>query len=70
VRHKIFFQKPALTYISFFQHLGKGQLISKGLFGVIVSTKKNNEFFLRIFALASKRVQIKNIYYINMLNSP
>ena len=33
----------------------KGQLISKCLFGVIVWTKKNNEFFLRISALAYKK---------------
>ena len=32
----------------------KGQLISKCLFGVIVWTKKNNEIFSRISALASK----------------
>ena len=32
----------------------KGQLISKGLFGVIVSTKKPTSF-LRIYALASKK---------------
>ena len=32
----------------------KGQLISKGLFGVIVSTKKPTSF-LRISALASKK---------------
>ena len=33
----------------------KGQIISKGLFGVIVSSKKNNKIFLRISALASKK---------------
>ena len=33
----------------------KGQLISKCLFGVIVWTKKNNELFSRISALASKK---------------
>ena len=33
----------------------KGQLISKGLFGVIVWTKKPTKFFLRISALASKK---------------
>ena len=33
----------------------KGQLISKGLFDVIVSTKKTNEISLRISALASKK---------------
>ena len=32
----------------------KGQLISKGLFGVIVTTKKPTKF-LRISALASKK---------------
>ena len=32
----------------------KGQLISKELFGVFKSTKKTNEIFVRIFALASK----------------
>ena len=35
----------------------KGQLISKCLFGVIV--QKNNETFLRIFALASREVKSK-----------
>ena len=34
--------------------IAKGQLISKGLLGVIVSTKKTNEISLRISALASK----------------
>ena len=33
----------------------KGQLISKCLFGAIVWTKKNNDFFSRISALASKK---------------
>jgi hypothetical protein len=33
----------------------KGQLISKGLFGVIVLTKKTTKFFLRISPLASKK---------------
>ena len=33
----------------------KGQLISKGLFDVIVSTKKTNKIYLRISALASKK---------------
>ena len=33
----------------------KGQLISKCLLGVIVSTKKTNEISLRISALASKK---------------
>ena len=33
----------------------QGQLISKGLFNVIVWTKKPKEFFLRISALASKK---------------
>ena len=35
----------------FIQHT-KGQLISKGLFDVIVWTKKNNEIFFRISVLA------------------
>ena len=35
--------------------LDKGQLISKGLFGVFKSTKRNNEMVARISALASKR---------------
>ena len=46
----------------------KGQLISKGLFDVIVSTKKNNEFFVRISALASKKrwdQKIKALYITN-----
>ena len=33
----------------------KGQLISKGLLGVIILIKKTNEIFLRISALASKK---------------
>ena len=37
----------------------KGQLISKGLFVAIVSTKKT-----------FKRVQIKELYYITILNNP
>ena len=35
--------------------LPKGQLISKVLFGVIVSTKNPTKFFLRISSLASKK---------------
>ena len=35
-------------------HITKGQIISKCLFGVIIWTKKNNEIFSRISALASK----------------
>ena len=44
-------------YLSKPDHLiqPKGQLISKCLLGVIVLTKKNNEFFLRNSALASKK---------------
>ena len=42
----------------------KGQFISKCPLGVIVSTKKNNEIFLRISALASKkRLNQKHYYY-------
>ena len=33
----------------------KGQLISKGLFGVFKSTKKTNKNFVRISALAFKK---------------
>ena len=36
-------------------HVSKGQLISKGLFDVIVSTKNPTNFFLRISTLASKK---------------
>ena len=46
----------------------KGQLISKGLFGVIVSTKKPTKFFLRISGLASKKrsdQKIKALYITN-----
>ena len=38
-----------------FMVLAKGQLISKGLFGVIVWTKKPTNFFLLISALVSKK---------------
>ena len=44
---------PAGDVLTF--QVPKGQLISKGLFDVIVWTKKNNEIFLRISALASKK---------------
>ena len=37
----------------------KGQLISKGYFGVFKSTKKNNDFYLRISAMAWKEVESK-----------
>jgi hypothetical protein len=33
----------------------KGQLISKGSFGIFKSIKKNKDFFARIIALASKK---------------
>ena len=35
--------------------IGKGQLISNGLFDVNLWTKKPKEMYLRIFALASKK---------------
>ena len=38
-----------------FTFSAKGQLISKGHFGVFKSTKKTNEIFVRISALASKQ---------------
>ena len=41
----------------------KGQLISKCPLGVIVSTKKTNEIFLRISALASKKRLNQKMYY-------
>ena len=44
-----------ITYQIFFSQLTKGQLISKGLFDVIVSTKKPTKFLKRISALDSKR---------------
>ena len=47
-----FFQKQCLCNA---RSGTKGQLISKGLFDVIVSTKKSNEIVLRISALASKK---------------
>jgi hypothetical protein len=43
----------------------KGQLISKGPLGVIVSTKKDNEIFLRISALASKKSSNKKTLLYN-----
>ena len=56
-----------LTFIPY----AKGQLISKCLFGAIISTKKTNEIILRISALASKNSlnQKKNNYMI-MLDNP
>ena len=43
-------------YMVLFVAVGsKGQLISKCLFGAIVSTKKPTNIFLRISALASKK---------------
>ena len=44
----------------------KGQLISKGLFDVIISTKKQT-IFLRIIALASKKTQIKKESFWNQV---
>ena len=49
----------------------KGQLISKCLLGITVSTKKTNEFLLRISALASKKrsnQKINALYYTNYCN--
>ena len=48
----------------------KVQLISKCLFGVIVLTKKDNEFFSRISALASKKWLNKKLYYTNYVKQP
>jgi hypothetical protein len=43
--------------------LHKGQFISKGLFGIIISTK-NQRIFLRISALAFKKISNqKNLLY-------
>ena len=39
--------------------VAKGQLISKCSFGVFKSTKKTNEIFVRISALASKKWSIQ-----------
>ena len=48
----------------------KGQLISKELFGVFKSTKKNNEMFEGISALASKRrsnnKKVKVLFYVKL----
>ena len=43
--------------------VGKGQLISKFLLGVIISTKKTTKFFLRISALASNKRLNQKFYY-------
>ena len=49
-------ENPNVSLIRFFfSQLTKGQLISKGLFDVIVSTKKPTNFFLGISALTSKK---------------
>ena len=46
----------------------KGQLISKGLFGVIVSIKKATKFVLRIFALAYEKSSNKKTLWYNYVN--
>ena len=46
----------------------KDQLISKGLFDVIVSTKKPTKFVLRISALASKKRWDQKIKALNITN--
>ena len=51
-------QQPETILIQESEHV-KGQLISKCLFGVILWTKKTNEIFSRISALASKKRQKK-----------
>ena len=45
-----------IKYVQFIFETFKGHLISKGLFGVIVWTK-NPTKFLRISALASKKIK-------------
>ena len=64
-----FFPESAVTQLTAMKHFftslfspnfvpetqTKGQLISKGLFGVIVWTKTSTKFILRISALASKK---------------
>ena len=45
----------------YFLKAAKGQLISKCPFGVLKSSKKNNEIFSRISALASKKRSNKKI---------
>ena len=49
-----YFIQSSKCLLQFLSLYTKGQLISKELFGVIVSTKKNNGF-LRISALGSKK---------------
>ena len=48
----------------------KGQSISKCLLGAIVSTKKTNEIFLRISALASKKRLNQKLYYTKYVKQP
>ena len=48
----------------------KGQLISKCLLGVIVSTKKSTKFFLRISALASKMRLNQQLYNTKYVKQP
>ena len=56
-------ENPNVSLIRFFfSQLTKGQLISKGLFDVIVSTK-NQRNFLWIPALASKKKLNQKLYY-------
>ena len=64
-RKKTCFKIATNNTIEIFFLLLKGQLISKCLFGAIVSTKKNKEIFLRISALASRKRLNQNLYHTN-----
>jgi hypothetical protein len=49
----------------FLAAIAKGQLISKGLFDVIVSTKNTNGIFLRISALevGFEKIKVRTSYH-------
>ena len=59
------YQDEKFWVLTKIMNLFKGQLISKCLFGVFVWTKKNNELFSMISALASKKWLNQKLYYTN-----
>ena len=64
------FGKILLFYTNEIKLLTKGQTNSKGLFGVIVLTKKPTKSFKDFLPWPLKRIPTKKLYYMIMLNRP
>ena len=64
------FKQNAFSSLQLLTPIPKGQLISKCLYGVIVSPQKTNESFMRISALAFRKRLNQKLYYTNYVKYP